>query len=189
MSIRVDCLCPRTGAEVRHPDGDDITLYERLPFRRVATIQHTITSLRLESGDEDVPTEEILAALTEGYLRWGIESWTLLDAKGQPIPVTASTVTEYLLPNIEAASVVGDIADQQFSGVVLFPLLKRASTSSQGTSTPVETSPPTGSSESPAEPTPLRPSSTTTTQTDDTETTSSSPGGDSSSSPRSASVA
>lgn len=184
------CLCPPTAAgEARHPDGDSITLFERLPFRRVATIQHTITSLRMNAGDGDVEVEEILAALTEGYLKWGIEAWTLVNENGEPMAITAATVERYLLVDLEAASVVGDIADERFSGVVLFPLLKRASSSSPATPTPGSTSAPTGSPESPAEPTPLRPSSTTPIPTDDTGTTSSSPDGDSSSSPRSESVA
>jgi len=185
--IRVDCLCPPSGGAPRHPDGDTITLREKLDFRTAATIQHAISVLRLEEREPQV--EEVLARLTEAYVRYGIASWSLVDEAGAPIPVSPQAVDAYLFSNLTAAMIVGDEADERFSGAILLPLLQRASTSSPATPTTDETSPPTGSPESPAPPTPLRPSSTTTTPTDGTATTSRRRAGASRSSPSSASVA
>jgi hypothetical protein len=185
----IDCLCPPNAeGQARHPDGDTVTLKERLDFRSAATIQHAVSAFNLGKADgEDSSIEEVLGVLTEAYIRYGVESWTLVDAKGQPIPVTPTSVSTYLLSDITAASVVGDEADGLYSAVVLLPLVKRASNSSQPTPTPEPTSVPTGSPTK--RPTPLKPSSTTTSPTDDTAMTSESPGGDSNSSQNSASAA
>ena len=184
----VPCLCPPTPeGTTRHPDGDTVTFKERLDFRTAATIQHAVSAFRLARGDDEVAVEEVLATLTEAYLRYGIASWTLVDKEGKPIPVTPSNVETYLLVDIATAAVLGDEADSAFSEAILLPLLRRASSSSPDMQTPESTSPPTGSQ--PSTPTPLKPSLITTSQTVVTETTSDLPDGDSSSSPRSESVA
>lgn len=183
----VDCVCPPLAGETRHPDGDTVTLRQKLDFRTAATIQHAVSVLRLE--DQNPSVEEVLARLTEAYVRYGVESWTVVDEAGKPVPVTPTTVEAVLFADLTAAMVVGEEADELYSGTILLPLLKRASTSSPATPTPDSTSPPTGSQETSTEPTPSKPSSTTTTPTDDTETTSESPGIGSSSSPNLVSVA
>jgi len=182
----IDCICPPLAGETRHPEGDTVTLRPKLDFRTAATIQHSVSVLRLE--EQEPAVEEVLARLTEAYVRYGVESWTIVDAEGKPVPVTPSNVEAVLFADLTAAMVVGEEADEMYSGAILLPLLKRASTSSPGTPTTDETSLPTGSQETPAEPTPLRPSSTSTTQTDDTGPTSYSPDGDSKSSLSMASV-
>ena len=179
-----DCICPPLAGETRHPQGDTVTLRPVLDFRTAATIQHAVSVLRLE--DQEPAVEEVLARLTEAYVKFGVESWTVVDADGKPVPVNPHTVEDVLFPNIAAAMVVGEEADELYSGTILLPLLKRASNSSPATPTPDETSPPTSSP--PNTPTPLRPSLTTTTQTDDIEPTSESPDGVSSSSPSLASA-
>ena len=177
---KIDCICPPLAGETRHPDGDTVTLRPKLDFVTAATIQHTISVVRLE--DRQVDIEEILGRLTQAYVKYGVESWTIVDADGKPVPVNPGTVEDVLFADITASMMVGDEADELYSGAILLPLLKRASMSSPDTLTPDETSPPTSSQGNPEPPTPLRPSSTGTTQTDDTETTSSSPDGVSSSS-------
>ncbi len=177
---KIDCICPPQAGETRHPEGDTVTLRPKLDFVTAATIQHTISVVRLE--DRQVDIEEVLGRLTQAYVKYGVQSWTVVDAEGKPVPVNPGTVEDVLFPNLTAAMIVGDEADELYSGAILLPLLQRASTSSPDTSMPDETSPPTSSQENPEPPTPLRRSSTGTTQTDGTETTSSSPDGDSSSS-------
>lgn len=184
--IKVGCLCPPDGA--RHPDGDTVTLYDPLPFTKAVAMQKAVGLMVNDRATGDEPeAEEILASLTEGYVLYGIESWSLLDEKGKPLPVTRAAVQERLLTSLDDAMVVADEADALYAGVVMRPLLQRASRSSQATPTDESTSAPTGSQDEP--PTPLKRSSTTTSRTDATATTSASPDGDSSSSPNSASAA
>lgn len=183
----IDCICPALpDGSTRHPEGDTVSLRPKLDFRTAATIQHAISVLRLE--EQEPAVEEVLARLTEAYVRYGIESWTVVDRDGKPVPVTPSNVEALLFADLASAMVVGEEADELYSGAILIPLLKRASTSSSDTPTPDETSPPTGSPETPEPQTPSSPSSTSTIQTDDTEMTSSSPDGASSSSPTLVSV-
>jgi hypothetical protein len=165
----VRCLCPLDGAEVRHPAGDTITLKPRLDFRTALTMRKSLVMLHSESAE--ITTEEYLATLDEAYLRYGIESWTLRDAKGKPIPVKASTIEEYLLADIDAAMEVAEEASELYSAVVLLPLLKGASNSSRPTPTDDSTSVTNGSSHVP--PKPSKRSSTTTSRTGSTATTSS----------------
>jgi hypothetical protein len=165
----VNCLCPPSGAEVRHPAGDTITLKEKLDFHTALTMRKSVVMLR--AANEEVTNEEILATLDEAYLRYGIESWTLTDAKGKPIPVTASAIEDYLLSDVLAAMEVAEEATDRYTAVVLLPLLKGASSSSQPTPTDDSTSVTNGSSPEP--PKPSKRSSTTTSQTASTETTSS----------------
>jgi hypothetical protein len=166
--VTVRCLCPLTGAEVRHPAGDTITLKERLDFHTALTMRKSIVMLR--AANDEVTNEEILATLDESYLRYGIESWTLVDRKGAPIPVKASTIEEYLLADIDAAMDVAEEASEKYSAVVLLPLLKGASSSSQPTPTDDSTSVTNGSSPEPLKPS--KRSSTTTSRTANTEPTS-----------------
>jgi hypothetical protein len=183
----IDCVCPPLAGETRHPDGDVVTLRPTLDFRTAATIQHAVSVLRLEEQDPTV--EEILARLTEAYVKYGVVSWTIVDASGEPVPVTPTTVETVLFANIAAAMVVGEEADELYSGTILLPLLKRASNSSAATPTPDSTSQPTGSPETPTESTPSKPSSITTIRTAGTAETSESPESDFNSSRSSESVA
>lgn len=181
--ITVGCLCPPDGT--RHPEGDTVTLYDPLPFTKAIVMQKAVGIMVSDSGDPEA--EEILAALTEAYVMYGIESWSLLDEKGKPLPVSRAAIEGRLLVRLDDAMTVADAADTLYAPVVLRPLLKRGSMPSQPTLTDGSTSPQTGSPDVP--PTPLKRSSTTTTRTVATETTSGSPDGDSSSSPNSASAA
>lgn len=182
MIVTIECICPPKGDDVRHPEGDSITLRERLDFRTTVTIQKSVMFL-----GTDPSNPEIMATLTEAYLLYGIESWTLQDSRGKAIPPSRAAIEEHLLSNVEAALVVADAADDLYQETVLLPLLLRASKSS-------ETSPTTGSTSRPtsSRPVPLtrsKRSSTTTSRTGAIATTSESPDGDSSSSPTSASAA
>lgn len=157
----IPCICPPKADEVRHPAGDTITLRERLDFRAALAARNAIALAQGEGED----TAGILAALTETYLILGIESWSVVDAKGKAVPVNRQTITEYLLSNIDVAMDVADAADDLYREAVVGPLLARASTSSPDTQTPDSTSATNGSGPKP--PKPSKRSSTTTTQTAD----------------------
>jgi hypothetical protein len=180
--MRIDCICPGTP----HAEGDTVTLHQTLDFRRAMTMQKSVVIART-GVDEDMDTAEILAILAESYLRYGVESWTLVDAAGKAIPVSPDNVSAHLMTHIAEAMDLAEEADDLYQEAVLLPLVRRGLRSSQPTSTTDSTSPSTGSDPDPL--TPSSPSSTTTTPTDDIETTSSPLDGASNSSPSLVSVA
>jgi hypothetical protein len=182
----IGCICPapRDGASSRHPDGDTVTLRERLDFRQSLTARNAFLVLKAE--DPDASTAEVLAVLTETYLLLGIESWTLEDARGKPVPVSKAAIREMLLSHPDAAMVVGDEADALYSEAIISPLVARALSSSPTTPTSASTSATSGPS--PKRRRPSKRSSTSTTQTDGIVRISPSPDGDSSSWPSSASA-
>lgn len=175
----IECICPSTpDGQTRHPDGDTVTLRPALDFRSALTVRNAIALLADEPGIGDA---DILAALTERYLFCGIESWTLVDERGKPLPVTRANILDRLLSRPMVAMTVGDEADGLYTEAVVLPLLARRSTSSPGSPTADTTSVPSGSSMSPR--TRRSPSSTTSTPTDGIETISALPAGDFNSSP------
>jgi hypothetical protein len=179
----IDCICPPTKAgDTRHPDGDTVTLRERLDFRAALTARNAIA---LAQGEGD-STAEILAALTEAYLILGVESWTLVDERGKDIEVSKAAIREVLLAHPDEAMVVADEADDLYRDAVIAPLAAKAAKSSPPTQTTSSTSARNGSPTK--RPKPSRPSSTTTTRTVATVTTLPSRDGDSSSSPNLESV-
>ena len=181
--MNIECICPpRADGEPRHPAGDTVTLRERLDFRAALTARNTMILLKTE--DPDAGTAEILAALTETYLLVGVESWSLVDAKGKPVEVSKAAIRECLLSHPDVAMTVGNAADELYSASVILPLVALARTSSPPTPTTESTSPPRRSSAK--RPRPSRPSSITPFRTDVTVTTSALPVGVSSSSQSSA---
>ena len=180
--VTVACLCPRRAGEVRHPDGDEITLREHLDLRGALTARKMVAVIK--GDDPDASAAEILAGMTEAYLLYGIESWSLTDDHDHTVEVTKPAIRELLLSRPAEALKVADAADDLYTAEVLVPLLATVSTSSPPTPTDGSTSPTTPPSTQ--EPTPLRPSSTITSPTGATEPTSLSLAGASSSSLNSA---
>jgi hypothetical protein len=178
MDVTIPCVC---GSH----DEDTVHLRERLGFVEASAIRNGI-ALRRADSDEDLETGEILAILTEGYILYGVESWSLKES-GKALPVTRANIRRLILANWEAASIVADAADEAYASAVMLPLLARASTSSRPTPTNASTSP------NPPSPTPRpkpsRRSSISTIPTDDTATITSRPGGGSRSSQSSTSAA
>jgi hypothetical protein len=183
MDVHIDCICP--GTEVRHPDGDTIVLKDKLDFVTATSIRKSLSFL--ESDDESARAAEVLATLVESYVLFGIATWTLIDEKGRAIPVKHSAIREHVLSKIEAASVIGDVADDLYKATVLLPLVLKASRSSPPSQINGSTSPPTALRTK--RPKPSKPSSTSTSPTDATEMTSSSLDGVSSTSQKSVSAA
>lgn len=171
MDVRIACPCPPRDGQTRHPNDDTVTLRERLDFRSVTAIRQAVALI--EKEDSPLYAAEILATLTEGYVLYGIESWTLTDEKGKPLPVSKAAIRERVLSDVVTASMVGDAADEQYGEQVLLPLLARASSSSPASPTVTSMSPPTPSGPS-RRPKRSRPSSTTTSPTAATVATSTS---------------
>jgi hypothetical protein len=179
----IDCICPPTAdGGTRHPAGDTVTLRERLDFRSGLTARNAFLVAKAE--DPDISTAEVLAVLTETYLLVGIESWTITDARGRPLPVSRAAVRAMIDEHPDAATVIGDEADGLYTEAVVGPLVARAQTSSPAMPTAGSTSATNGSP--PTRPKRSRRSSTTTTPTAAIVPISRSRAGDSSSSPKSA---
>lgn len=175
MEVQIPCICPPTeGGERRHAT-DSVTLPDVLDFRRTLVLRKVATLAATQ------PLAETLAALTEGYLLYCIDGWTVVDARDQPVPVTQQNVETYLIANIDAAFVVGDAADDLYFEKVLLPLVKGGQTSSPPSRMVPSTSATTGAG--PTSRKPSRRSSTSTSQMDVTGPMAASPGGVSSSSP------
>lgn len=113
---------------------------------------------------------EYIAALAEAYLIQGITSWSLVDAKGKPVPPSRENVRSILMDDYDEAEVVANAADELYSAKVVLPLLVRGSTSSVEPPTETSTSPTTDGGTEP--PTPSSPTSISTIPTASTAPTS-----------------
>ena len=175
MDAVIPCVCP----DARH-ETDTITFRERLDFRSGLAIRK---QLGLEKGDDPgMGAGEVLAILTESYLVYGIESWTLTDERGKPLDADRTNIRRFLEEHPEEATAAGDVADELYSEQVLLPLLQKASNSSRPSRTPKSTSATRGSSglkSTRPKPKQSRPSLTSITPTGDTAPTTSPPDGDS----------
>ena len=154
-------VCPCEGTP--HPEGDTVELRETLGLAAGVALQ------RLLIGS-DSPQAEIVGALMEGYLRFGVVAWTFVDDIGKPVPVTPETIQSMLLDNFTRAYPVAEAADSLYEGPVFGPLATAAANSSRTTTTAASTS--RRGSGSRRNGKPSKPSLTSITQTDDTVTTS-----------------
>lgn len=180
MDVHVDCICPPlAGGGIRHPGGDTVTLRERLGFRAAVTARNTM--LLAKSENPDAGAADILALLTETYLLVGIEGWTLVNGRNDPLEVSRAAIRAFMDANPDTAMTIGDAADELYGPAVILPLLARAQTSSPPTPIDGSTSAPTAGSPRPRRPS--KRSSISTIPTDVTATTSASPAGASSYSP------
>jgi len=170
----IRCVCPpKADGQPRHANGDTVTFRERLPFRDALAARNTV--ILIKQDDPEADAASILAALTEVYLLVGIESWTLTDGKGKPVPVSRQAVRDMMAEHVDEAMTLGDEADALYSEAVIVPLVNRAATYSQPTQTSASTSRTNGSRPAPRKR--PKPSSITTIPTAGTERMSASPGG------------
>lgn len=179
----VTCLCPpRADGAPRHPDGDEITMRERLGFE-AATAIRTDATLAAQRGWSE---GEINGLCLRAYVLHGVESWTLVDARNQPVPVSRAAILEHVLSSdSDAARLLAGEVDERYTGHVFAPLVAAASISSERGPAAASTSATTGS----PSPTPSSRSSTTTTPTDATGTITPLPAGGSRSSRKSGTAA
>jgi hypothetical protein len=179
MDVTIGCVCSGAPHET-----DTVTLRERLSF-------HDVKALKVDVGftaaADDTTDGDTLAVLSEGYLLRGIESWSLVDDKGKPLPITRANIRDGLLSHLDEAQVVSEAAENLYNPDVLLPLVRAA----QGYSPPSQTDELTSATTDSPKRSRKRslPSLTTTTPTDDIETITPLPAGDSNSSRNSASAA
>lgn len=171
MDVPIPCPCP----ESPHVDGDTVVLRDKLDWTSVTTIRKAIAMI--DEDDKRMRDAMALATCSEFYMLMGISSWTLVDAKGEALPVSHQAIRD-LMERTDVLP-ISDAADDLYNPVVLLPLAMRASASRQLSPTPASTSP---TLTPPSPPRPLKRSSTSTTRTAGIETTSSSLDGVSSSS-------
>ena len=170
----IECVCPpKADGSPRHPNGDTVTLRERLSYVAAMTVRNDLGVLKNEDPDSSVG--ETLAVLSQSFALVGVESWTLTDEKGKPLPVTRANIRAFLDDNIDAGLVVANEAHERYYDKVIGPLVRTASTSSLPTPISGSTSARNGSVPAPRKRS--KPSSTTTTPTDGTMPMSASPGG------------
>lgn len=160
MNVTIPCVCGRH-------DSDVVTLRDTLDLRSALTIRNA--AIIAKSEDPDISAAAVLAMLSEQYLLLGIESWSLVDQIGKPIPVTQPEIRSRLLEQPLAAVAVANAADELYGTKVVLPLLQEASSSSPDGQTDASTSPTSGPSENPM---PSSPSSITSIPTAATVTTS-----------------
>jgi hypothetical protein len=118
------CACPGTP----HPKGDTVTFHPQLPFEaNVAAVS------AIFSGDGDSNANKAWAV----YLHNGPAAWNLVDAEGEPVPLTREAIDA--LPFADQWE-IADKADDIYQGTVLSPLVRRMSEFSE-TSPTTESSP------------------------------------------------
>lgn len=144
MDVDIRCICPpRADGKPRH-DKDTVKLKEKLTFDDLAIY---LAQAQVAAGD----TVEMLAGLKKRHLYIGIEAWSLVDAKGYALPVDRETIDDVLMPNLDVALYLANMADNEYMPVVL-PLLTRGTASWRPGQT--EDSTPPTSSEAGESPTP-----------------------------------
>jgi hypothetical protein len=165
MNVKIDCVCPRKADGSKRHDQDTITLRDKLGFHEATSIRNQLKFMK--SDDPDISHGEILAAMTEHYLIFGVETWTLVDDKGKRVPVSRAAIREFLeFIDFESAMTLTDAADDLYAPLVLLPLAARASRSLPPTPTDGSIFQRNGSSPKPRKPS--KPSSTTTSLMADT---------------------
>jgi hypothetical protein len=158
--VEIACICPGTPHE-----SDTVKLWEPLGFLRATTVRQTLGSIEASARDSGEPltVDEASAVIAEVYLLYCIESWSLVDADGESLPVSKANVREHLLPHLDEASEVAEVADKLYTRLVVLPLLRGASTSSPSSLIDRSTSATNGNGTTPRKPS--KPSSTSITQT------------------------
>jgi hypothetical protein len=179
VDVEITCPCPGS------PHAQDtVTLRDRLTFAGgLAVRQRIADAVRSRLGEDD-----IVATMTEGYILHGIDSWTLVDEAGKPLPLTLANIRLIFLADFsDLAMPLAEVANELYETQVIDPLVKAVSNSSPDLPTNESTSP---TSEDTPKPTAKRSrrSSISTTPTADTATTTGPLNGVSSFSPSSVSA-
>jgi hypothetical protein len=145
VEIRSRCICP--GGNV-HPDGGEVfVLPARLGFRQLTQVTKSMQWLKTERPGARV--SEVLAELSEAYVRYCLASWTLTSRpspkypKGEPIELTPDAVDVFLLgpDTADVAQEIAEVADNLYAEAVLGPLVRRGSELSEAGQTAGSISP------------------------------------------------
>jgi hypothetical protein len=145
-----------------------VNLREKLDLKSGMAVQRLV--IEANSATRKADLADLTGILAEGYLLYGVESWTLVDEAGALVPCTRDTIRSKLLNDFELAAPIADAADGLYMSAVILPLVTKAQRSSPTTPTNGSTSPPPVGTPKP--PKRSKPSSTITSLTDVTETTS-----------------
>jgi hypothetical protein len=145
LEVRSRCLCP--GGDVHDGESEIFTLKARLGFAELAVVNKASRWLKTERPN--AKPYEVLATLSEAYVRHCIAAWTLTGPrskeypKGEPIAVTPENVDRFLMgpDSADIAQEIADLADDLYSGAVLGPLVRRASELREAGRTAGSTSP------------------------------------------------
>jgi hypothetical protein len=129
VEIRSRCICP--GGDIHGPDGEIFTLLARLGFHELALVTKSIRWLKTERPA--ARPSEVLATLSEAYVRYCLKSWTVTGQpskqhpKGESIDITPEAVELLLLgpDTADIAQAIADRADDQYAVAVLGPLVRR----------------------------------------------------------------
>ena len=158
-AVEIACVCPGTPHE-----RDTVNLRDVMDFVHGKALRYRV---QLLEDAERADSALVLATLTEGYLLYGIESWTLVDADGKPLPVSPDTIRGSLLSHAVEADELADRAAEMYGEAVMSPLLQRAQNSSPPTPTEESTSASSNGETRTAdsEPRPLKPSKRSSTFT------------------------
>jgi hypothetical protein len=106
-----DCSCPGSP----HPEGDVAELRPYLDYPGGAEALAAIASV----ADDPDRFAEVLGPI---FIRRGVVGWNVLDAEGDPVPVTREALDAL---RWEDAYELADRADDLYGGQVLAPLVKR----------------------------------------------------------------
>jgi len=134
VEVRLEeCLCPGTP----HPDGDTVQLRAELGLDGGLAVLAAMTQ------DTDAP---VIERLGRAYLRHGVLSWTFVDERGTPVPVSAATIQR--LRWSAGVLRLADRAAALYGEAVLVPLGIAGNGSSQSGQSDDATSPIPGTSQS-----------------------------------------
>jgi hypothetical protein len=195
MDVTIPCPCPPKADGAPRHEQDTVSLRAVMDFPTAVLLQKSIQAKitreivdAREAGKDRARLSEpdVLALMSQFYVRNCIEAWTLVDAKGKPLEVTLDNIEAHLESHMDAALAVAEAAEDAYAEVTL-PLVMRVVSRFVTTPTAQPTSPETNGS--PKRPKPSKPSSISTIPTVVTGQTSGLPDGVSSSLPSSATAA
>jgi hypothetical protein len=129
VDVTIRCVCSG------HHPFDTVTLRDRLDFRTAFTIRNEVAGL---NEDGHLRPAEALATLTECYVVYGVESWSLTE-EDKPLPVSREAIEQYLLSDPLLAMPIADAADSLYSATIL-PLVVKVEPFSKPTRTRGSTS-------------------------------------------------
>ena len=195
MDVTIPCPCPPKADGAPRHESDTVTLRAVMDFPTAVLLQKSIESkivreitTAAEAGRSSARLAEpdVLALMTQFYVRNCVIAWTLVDEKGKPVEVSPDSIEFRLERNLDAAMAVAEAADDIYKEVAL-PLVLKVVSSFRPTQTTEPTSPKT--SGSPKRQKRSKPSSISTIPTVVTGPTSGLPDGVSKSLPSSATAA
>lgn len=108
-----DCRCP----ESPHGEGDVVFLAPFLSMAGGMAAQGAIE----DAGTDSIVLAELLARI---WVKHGIVGWNLVDADGEPVPISTSSINDFL-PYGKGGRLVAEKADDIYAQDVLAPFVER----------------------------------------------------------------